>query len=146
MNPSTSKFPTSRKAIIGIGLLFGLLHVGIFLWSSTGAGHGYNPFAIFVGPVFFGAGSLLWFILPPLQYALYADVAYRRDRKQGLRLAAFHYGSGLLAFAFYVMKGESNGKNSSIDFNTVLLDTVLTYFIFMFLNLVFFRRILRHQT
>ncbi len=143
MIPGSTKTPISRKATIAIGFLLGLIHIGIFLWSATGAGHGHNRLAIFVGPLFFGAGSLLWFFLPPLQYALYADVAYRRDFKLGLLLATLHYVSGLFTLAYYVMKGELDGKNASISFNTILLDTVLTYFIFIILNILFFRRIFR---
>ena len=131
-----------RSLVIAIGFFLGLFHVGLFLLSATGAGHGPDDFARFVGPTFFGIGSVFWFILPPFQYALYADTAFRRDGKLGLWLAIFHYGSALLTLLYTAKGSGRDAWHSEIHWNTFTLDFIVTYSIFIVLNILYFRRIL----
>jgi hypothetical protein len=140
----TSKFPgmASRRIFaIFLGFLLGILHVLLLLFSTTGAGHGPEDLAVFIGPIFFGAASVLWFVTP-FQYALYADVAFRRDRNLGLRLAILHYASGSLLLAYSVIVGPLTRQSADIGLNRVILDVVVTYTIFIALNVLYFRRIL----
>lgn len=75
-----------------LGFAVGAYHVLIALLDTTGGGHGHgNPLS---GFLLFGYGSLLgslffffnsafilWIVVLPFQYALYAYVAYRRRRR-----------------------------------------------------------------
>src|SRR5262245_24825761 len=64
---------------------------------AGGAGHGHG--AALAAALWFGYGAPLWFLLPPIQYAVYAYVAARRKRRLGLILALAHYaGAALLVF------------------------------------------------
>ncbi len=127
--------------VIFLGFLQGILHVLLLLFSTAGAGHGPDDLAAFIGPIFFGAASLLWF-MAPFQYALYADVAFRRVRKLGLRLAILHYTSGSLLLVYSVIVGPLVWQGADIRLNRVILDTIVTYTIFVVLNILYFRRIL----
>jgi hypothetical protein len=143
MTSLKSRFLNRRGLAIGIGFLLGLFHVGIFVLSATGGGHGPGDYSRFVGPVFFGVASLCWFVIPPFQFAIYADVAFRRDRKLGLILAFLHYASGFLLLLF-VGRGDGilDTKHAEFNLNTLVLDVLVTYLVFAILNIIFFRRIL----
>lgn len=126
----------SRKTVpwIVAGFIAGTLQVVDFIFVSGGAGHGnVHPYA---GAIFFGVCSLLWFLLPPFQFAFYAYLACKRLKKLGIVAAILHYSSTVMLIGFYSSREVSTEVVSRMD------ELIAVYGPFAILNVLFFVRIL----
>ena len=145
IGPLRSSRAKRSLAVVG-GFLLGAYHAALLFYIAGSAGHGHEiGYAErFVGVLWFGYAAPLWFVLPPIQYALYAYVACRRLRRLGLALGLLHYLGSAALLVFLCATGNLEAKEPG-NWLGVLADVPLLYGPFAVLNFVYFWRILSRR-
>jgi hypothetical protein len=124
--------------LVGFGA--GLYHVGVFVFLSAGTG-GSKHEGTLLPYVFFGYGSLVWFVLPPIQYACYAYFARHRLKRAAGIASLLHYGSAVALMAYFGPGGSLLPEPESRALGTNVMTFIIFYGPFVVLNVYFFRRI-----
>jgi hypothetical protein len=123
-----------------VGFAAGVYHVGVFVFLSAGTGGPKHGGAL-LPYVFFGYGSLVWFVLPPIQYACYAYMARHRLKKAAGIASLLHYGSAVALMVYFGPAGSLLPEPEARDLGINVMTFILFYGPFLVLNVYFFRRI-----
>jgi hypothetical protein len=136
----------SKKAIIlFVGGLLGCFQI-VFMFLSSGMGHGMSTATRLVQALYFGYGSILFFIFPVIQYSAYFYVAYYKMYRLGVRLAIAHYVGAVLFTAYSIGIGNIDLSKTFIEQKFSIESTVTDLVWFLFLNFLYFKRVFSGKT
>jgi hypothetical protein len=132
----------SKKAIVlFVGALLGCFQI-VFMFLSSGMGHGMSDATRLVQALYFGYGSILFFILPVLQYSAYFYVAYFKMYRVGVRLAIAHYLGAVLFTAYSMAIGNIDLSEAFTEQKFSIESAAIDLVWFLFLNFLYFKRVL----
>jgi hypothetical protein len=132
----------SKKAIVlFIGALLGCFQI-VFMFLSSGMGHGMSTATRLVLALYFGYGAILFFILPLIQYSAYFYVAYFKMYRAGMRLAFAHYLGTVFFLAYSIFIGNIDLSKTFIEQKFSASSTAIDLAWFIFLNFLYFKRVL----
>jgi hypothetical protein len=140
LGASTKVINFKKAMILTLGALLGCFQV-MFMLASGGMGHGMSNAAGLVRYLYFGYGEMFFLFFPVLQYAAYFYVAYYKQHKVGIWFAIAHYSIALVFIGHSLVTRHLGLSDIFEDRKFSMSTTVMDITWFLFLNLLYFRRI-----